>query len=546
LRLLLCFVLAIILVTPIGMAGNAFAQQIAIETSADDQDSRFFGEGVLQVVLTDPNADDDNSIEEIQVDINADPDSGSSDSTSVTVPETGDSSGRFEFFLVHIDATALGPNDLDPDNSAGVEGDGMCAADCAPFITFGPGGNLDIQSDLYEKATFEIMAGNSEADVNYEETSSVLKLDRDSYGTNSYVYISIVDQDANLNPFENDEFTVEPDNDPNSDLLALDGGTLEGVMIFRETGDTTAIFEGRYRLGMSMNAESESLVLTLFDKANYDATLAAPENDSNDTDEISFTVGNSDGTIDIGGSQQIEPTRDPVISTDKESYAIGESVHVTITDQDANVNSSTADSVQIQVLSGRSQVEISALESAANTGVFMADFQLAEHTDTESGTISPGGTATITYTDERPADYFDKVEAGQNPKKDFAVEIDIQLPVRTGVESTELTAPEIVVADGSSGPYRVGTSLTLSTTLANNNDQLQPFVVLIEVRDNNGVTVFLALQSGVLDPSGTRDVGLLWQPNQAGTFEVRTFAITSVSGEADLLSSPAKSEFIVA
>jgi hypothetical protein len=546
LRLLPCFVLAIILVTPIGMAGNAFAQQIAIETSADDQDSRFFGEGVLQVVLTDPNADDDNSIEEIQVDINADPDSGSSDSTSVTVPETGDSSGRFEFFLVHIDATALGPNDLDPDNSAGVEGDGMCAADCAPFITFGPGGNLDIQSDLYEKATFEIMAGNSEADVNYEETSSVLKLDRDSYGTNSYVYISIVDQDANLNPFENDEFTVEPDNDPNSDLLALDGGTLEGVMIFRETGDTTAIFEGRYRLGMSMNAESESLVLTLFDKANYDATLAAPENDSNDTDEISFTVGNSDGTIDIGGSQQIEPTRDPVISTDKESYAIGESVHVTITDQDANVNSSTADSVQIQVLSGRSQVEISALESAANTGVFMADFQLAEHTDTESGTISPGGTATITYTDERPADYFDKVEAGQNPKKDFAVEIDIQLPVRTGVESTELTAPEIVVADGSSGPYRVGTSLTLSTTLANNNDQLQPFVVLIEVRDNNGVTVFLALQSGVLDPSGTRDVGLLWQPNQAGTFEVRTFAITSVSGEADLLSSPAKSEFIVA
>jgi hypothetical protein len=399
---------------------------------------------------------------------------------------------------------------------------------------------------LYERATFEISAGNLEADVSYEETSSVLKLDRDSYGTNSYVYISIVDQDANLNPFENDEFTVDPDNAPNNDLLELDGGTFEDVIMFRETGDNTAIFEGRYRLGISINTNSESLLLSLFDKANYRATLAAIENDSNDVDELSFTIGNSDGTIDIGGEQQIEPTRDPIISTGEDSYAIGESVHVTITDQDANVNSSKADSVKIHVLSGHSEVELSAVESDVNIGIFEASFQLGEETDAETGTISPGGRATITYTDERPADYFDKVQAGENPEKDFVIEIDIQLPVRTGVESTELTAPTIEIANGGSGPYRVGTSLTLSTTLANNNDQIQPFVVLIEVRESSGVTVFLALQSGILDPSGTRDVGVLWQPNQAGKFEVRTFAITNITGEAELLSSPAVAEFTVA
>jgi hypothetical protein len=373
-----------------------------------------------------------------------------------------------------------------------------------------------------------------------------LKLDRDSYGTTSFVYISVVDQDANLNPFENDEFTVDPDNDPNDDLLALDGGTFEDITIFRETGENSGIFEGRYRLGTSMSVDSESLVLTLFDKANYKATRAAPENDSNDIDEISFTVGNSDGTIDIGGGQQIEPTRDPIISTDKELYAIGQSVHVTITDQDANVNSGTADSVQIQVLSGRSQVELTALESGANTGIFGAVFQLAQDTDAKSGTISPGGTATITYTDERPSDYLEKVQAGENPEKDFFIEIDIQLPVRTGIEATELTAPIIKIANGGSGPYRVGTSLTLSTTLANNNDQVQPFVVLIEVRESSGVTIFLALQSGILDPSGTTDVGVLWQPNQAGKFEVRTFAITNITEEAEPLSSPAVAELMVA
>jgi hypothetical protein len=534
------------LVTPTGLEGNAFAQQITIETSADDHDSRFFSQGVLQVVITDQNARDDNSIEEIQVNVNANPNSGSGDSTSVTVPETGESTGRFEFFLVHVDATEVGPDDLNADNNAGVGGDSTCVIDCAPFITFGPGGNLDIQSDLYEKATFEIRTDNAKEEVSYEETPAALELDRDSYGTNSFVYISIVDQDANLNPFENDEFTVDPNNSPNNDLLGLDGGTLEDVMVFRETGDNTAIFEGRYKLGVSMNVDSESLVLTLFDKANYNATLAAPENDSNNIDEINFTVGNTDGTIEIGGGQQIEPTKDAVITTDKESYAIGESVHVTITDKDADVNSSTADSVRIQVLSSHIKIELSALESGTNTGIFETVFQLGEETDAEAETISPGGMAIITYTDERPADYFDKVQAGENPEKDFAIEIDIQLPVRTGVEATELTAPIIEIANGGMGPYRVGTSLTLSTTLANNNDQVQPFVVLIEVRDNNGVTVFLALQSGILDPSGTTDVGVLWQPNQAGKFEVRTFAITNINGEAELLSSPAVAEFTVA
>jgi hypothetical protein len=75
---------------------------------------------------------------------------------------------------------------------------------------------------------------------------------------------------------------------------------------------------------------------------------------------------------------------------------------------------------------------------------------------------------------------------------------------------------------------------------------VQPFVVLIEVRESSGVTVFLALQSGILDPSGTTDIGVLWQPNQAGKFEVRTFAITNITGEAELLSSPAVAEFTVA
>lgn len=505
--------------------GSSFGQEITIRTSADIHDSRFFGEGILQVMVTDPDAEDDSTVEEIEVDISGQPDTGTTGSDSILVPETSSGSGRFELFLAHVDASAVGPDDLDSANTAGVEGDGTCVADCAPFVTFGPGGQIDLDADLYEEVTFEIRTDNAEVEVTYEESAGTLGLDRNSYGTTSFVYIKVADQDANLNPFENDEFTVDPQAGPNDDLLVLGGGTFEDAVVFRETGDNTAIFEGRYRLGESMSVDSESLVLTFFDKANYNATLAAPENDSNNTYEVSFTVGNSDGTIDIGGGEPAVLTWDPVLASDKSSYVLGENVRITITDPDANVHSDMADSIELKVSSDSTEDELTATETDAKTGTFEAVFQIAEETD-----------VTVTYTDERPADYFDKVQAGQSPEKDFRLEINIEPPLKTGIDATDVAAPLSEDASGESGPYAIGDSITVSTTITNNNDNPQPFVAIIEVRDRNGVTVFLALRSGTLEPSGSTDIGVLWRPDATGVFELRTFAITSVGDAAELIS----------
>jgi hypothetical protein len=327
--------------------------------------------------------------------------------------------------------------------------------------------------------------------------------------------------------------------------LELSGGTFEDVIVFRETADNTAVFEGRYLLGESILVESESLALTLFDKANYGATLDADENDSNNTDEISFTVGDSSGTVDVGGGQQAVITWDPVLETDKDSYVLGESVHLTIIDQDANANAGLADSIQLRVISGWSEIEVTALETGANTGVFEASFQLAEQTNADEGTIASGGSAIITYTDERPADYFEKVQAGEDPEKDFTLEIDVQLPEKTGIEATDVTAPVAEGVAGGSVPYSVGDSITLSTKVSNNNDEPQPFVALIEVRDSDGVTVFLALRSGTLESLGSTDIGVLWQPDEGGTFELRTFVVTNIGLGAEVLSPVASSQITV-
>jgi hypothetical protein len=109
--------------------------------------------------------------------------------------------------------------------------------------------------------------------------------------------------------------------------------------------------------------------------------------------------------------------------------------------------------------------------------------------------------------------------------------------LRTGIEATSVAQPFILKdADG---------GLVISATVNNNNDKLQPFVALIEVRDSSGVTVFLALSGGTLEPLRSSNVDIGWQPEHDGTFEVRTFIISSIDEEAEILSLPAVSSITI-
>jgi hypothetical protein len=506
---------------------SAYGQGHSITTSADENDRTFFGEGVLQVVIIVPDADDDSTLEELEVDIDAAPDSGSQASTSVTVPETSDSSGRFEFYLVHADASSVDAGDLDPINSAGVEGDGTCVSDCAPFVTFGSSGDLQVDADLYEEVTFDISDGEEEITVNYEETLAEVSLDRSAYGSDSFVYVFIDDQDANLNPSTTDEFVVDPDNAPNNDLLSLDGASFEDVITFRETGDNTARFEGRYELGASIDFESESLVLTVFDKANYADTLTADENDSDSTDEVSFVIGDTDGTIDLGGDLI---TWDAELTSDKPAYALGENVTITIEDPDANSSPSVSESIDVELGASSGTATIAASETGQNTGIFRATFLLASD-GAISGTqlrVNQGDSVTVSYIDHRPADYETRLENGQNTDKEFTFELDI-IAGAWEMPSVSISRPSLSAISGDGGRLVTGAQLVLVTNIENDRNADQPFVALVEVRDSSGVTVHLAWQSGTLRPAESIEVGVSWTPETSGIYQVRTFAVSSLA-----------------
>jgi hypothetical protein len=89
-----------------------------------------------------------------------------------------------------------------------------------------------------------------------------------------------------------------------------------------------------------------------------------------------------------------------------------------------------------------------------------------------------------------------------------------------------------------------GQMVILSTDVSNNNPEPQKFMAIIEVRDANGVTLFLGWQSGTLNPDGHTEVGLSWAPKQAGSYQLRTFIISGFQ-DLEVLSPVKTSELAV-
>jgi Ca2+-binding RTX toxin-like protein len=347
---------------------SAAAQSVTIATSADSHGGTFFGEGGLQVVVTDPDADDHDVQEDITVDIDADPDDGTATSGAFTIFETAIDSGRFEFFLIHVDSS-VAASDLDSVNTNGADDYPVSRAPPnaeAALITFGPGGDLALSgSDLFEDVSFDITADDEEVTIDYEESAAVLELDRSTYGSDSLVYFFIIDQDGNTNPTEPDSFAVN-EADLNTLLFDIEGASFSGGLTFEETGDNTARFEGIVQLtdfASGLDGELvftiEAVEVTLNDIADYGTPNDVT--DSTDTSSRSFDVDDEDGELD-----------------DITTLTFSSELRVTLRDNDRNRDSDDDETlddviaVSVDAVGGDFEV-LDMAETDDNTGIFIID-----------------------------------------------------------------------------------------------------------------------------------------------------------------------------
>lgn len=75
---------------------------------------------------------------------------------------------------------------------------------------------------------------------------------------------------------------------------------------------------------------------------------------------------------------------------------------------------------------------------------------------------------------------------------------------------------------------RAGDDLVVASTYRNTENTNRSAVFITEVRNGNGVTILLESLSGIIESNSSTEVGVLWMPDEPGTYELRTFAISDI------------------
>lgn len=137
-----------------------------------------------------------------------------------------------------------------------------------------------------------------------------------------------------------------------------------------------------------------------------------------------------------------------------------------------------------------------------------------------------------------PSDEVDDEEQVQPPAQDPTPQ---QPPAptppveKTGTETMSIgTITFTDMQDSKVNEIKTGVMIILNTKVTNSNDKIQPFVLMMEVRDDAGVTLDIQIQKGTLNPDGQVDVGFSWQPEVEGPYQIRALAISSLKNPEPL------------
>ncbi|MGI0012046.1 MAG: hypothetical protein ACREBU_01185 [Nitrososphaera sp.] len=98
---------------------------------------------------------------------------------------------------------------------------------------------------------------------------------------------------------------------------------------------------------------------------------------------------------------------------------------------------------------------------------------------------------------------------------------------------------------------RIGEQVVIMETIRNNVylSEEKSMVGLVEIRDQEGLTLFLAYQTMEISPNGNYTFGVSWRPDSGlanGTYLVRAWALSSFANDADALSNVIESQISVA
>jgi len=436
--------------------------------------------------------------------------------------ETGDNTGIFQI-VIEIPNT-LGGERLDRGEEIELE-----------YSDWGPSG-ADFVGDEEEDINLTIYTSNFGATV---------ELDQKVYTWTDKIFITIVAPDHN---FDSNLVDDIGNNQLDKIVVASRGEKLSQYKL-TETGTDTGIFTGEVILtGFRHDADGDPTTgiggndIDIPQKSSCppcgptDGFLPADDDDgltvSFEFTEDETVVGSSLVRWNIGETQFLEA-----------SYpATGQGV-LRIVDPDMNLNPEAVDNFNADVWSDSDAggIDLTVTETNEATGIFegIVHFTVTDESSGHRLRVAEGDTVTGEYEDNTlPSPYT------------TADELEIAATTFIGsivppLERAPASNPRIVDAFGNElDEVNVDQQVQITADLANGQDRDQPFAYLVQIQDEDGVTVALSWITGSLAPGQTLNPAQSWTPTSQGTYNVQLFVWESVDNP-DALSPPVSTEIAV-
>ncbi|MGI0018643.1 MAG: hypothetical protein ACREA1_08030 [Nitrosotalea sp.] len=367
-------------------------------------------------------------------------------------------------------------------------------------------------------------------------SGSPIQLNKKTFSWTDRVYITIYAPDFNSDPNIIDEIGVTTDD---KITVSTSGNSIPYRLV--ETGPNTGIFGGYVTLTGDPTLKGPTGV----DGQGTNPTgiqstcspICGPTNGflpstRNDGVTVSFeynrdTVITGSGLVrwNTGNVQWLQP-----------SYPVNSQATLQITDPDMNLNPDAVDKFDTNVWSDSDSggIKLAMTETGPSTGVFQGTVYFT--TDLSSAGsrlhVTSGDTVTAEYTDTTlPLPY--------SPS-------DQQRITATTIAGTSIPPLEQVVSENakildsegrSLDKVSVNQQIQVVADVTNQENKDQPFAYLVQIQDNNGITVSLSWITGAMTPRQTLNLGQSWLPNMPGSYTAQIFVWQSIANP-NALSPP--------
>ena len=428
--------------------------------------------------------------------------------------ETGDSTGIFQSVIkIPTQLTGEGQTGTGKKLNRGEEA-------VLEYTDWGPSG-ANFVGEESEKVNLTIFTSNFGATV---------ELDQKVYSWTDKVYITVVAPDHNF-----DSNLIDTIGSTSTDPLkvATRDAKLSNYKL-TETGTDTGIFTGEVILvgfnhdanGAAQNGGQPSYSLSATGSGPTGGYLGATNSDgvsvSYEFSEDETVVGSALVRWNIGEVSWLEA-----------SYPASGTGVVRVVDPDMNLNPEAVDNFDVNVWSDSDAggISLTVTETNEATGIFEGTVFFTT-TDSSSGhrlRVAEGDTVTAEYKDNTLPDPYTVSD-----------ELDITATSFIGtvvppLERAPASNARVVDAFGNTlDNVSVDQQVQITADLTNGQDREQPFAYLVQVQDDNGVTVSLAWITGSLSAGQSFSPALSWVPSTSGHYTATVFVWESVDNPTAL------------